>query len=472
MGSPHSPNREETELLKREGCYSLSKSVLQTIKFTNMALGGVFMSDTDGNIGTSSTTSTEKVTGLLFDISKQAKFFEEGAGLAVKDKLQGNVIEINSMDDLKELGITAYSGDTEKDLLFGIPYYHINHFFGIQGSTGRLFIMFADCGVDWNAIEQMQRAAHGMINQLGVWTEQSLWKQTDPEAETYSIDLVTDLQSKAASLADENAPLSILLCANSAVIATAEESVKKVELGKIPTCVINARFVSVLLGQGLDADVSAMQLANPNLTPVGNIGAALGCIASASVQESFAWVNKFNLIGYFPDIEMGFGDVTLNSEDKLTSTLKYSSLNKIQLDDLDDKGYVFLCKYSGLESGVFFSKDQTCSNGDYRTVARNRTIHKSRRAVRNALLPYVNSPLKVDPSTGYLSSAKITMFQNIVSDILTTMQNNEEISGFSVTIDKNQNVLKNDTLIIKYSLVPVGVASRIEVVEGLALTNK
>lgn len=437
-----------------------------------MALGGVFMSDTDGNIGTSSTTSTEKVTGLLFDISKQAKFFKEGAGLAVKDKLQGNVIEINSMDDLKELGITAYSGDTEKDLLFGIPYYHINHFFGIQGSTGRLFIMFADCGVDWNAIEQMQRAAHGMINQLGVWTEQSLWKQTDPEAETYSIDLVTDLQSKAASLADENAPLSILLCANSAVIATDEESVKKVELGKIPTCVINARFVSVLLGQGLDADVSAMQLANQNLTPIGNIGAALGCIASASVQESFAWVNKFNLIGYFPDIEMGFGDVTLNSESKLTSTLKYSSLNKIQLDDLDDKGYIFLCKYSGLESGVFFSKDQTCSNGDYRTVARNRTIHKSRRAVRNALLPYVNSPLKVDPSTGYLSSAKITMFQNIVSDILTTMQNNEEISGFSVTIDKNQNVLKNDTLIIKYSLVPVGVASRIEVVEGLALTNK
>ena len=437
-----------------------------------MALGGVFMSDTDGNIGTSSTTSTEKVTGLLFDISKQAKFFEEGAGLAVKDKLQGNVIEINSMDDLKELGITAYSGDTEKDLLFGIPYYHINHFFGIQGSTGRLFIMFADCGIDWNAIEQMQRAAHGMINQLGVWTEQSLWKQTDPEAETYSIDLVTDLQSKAASLADENAPLSILLCANSAVIATDEESVKKVELGKIPTCVINARFVSVLLGQGLDADVSAMQLANQNLTPIGNIGAALGCIASASVQESFAWVNKFNLIGYFPDIEMGFGDVTLNSESKLTSTLKYSSLNKIQLDDLDDKGYIFLCKYSGLESGVFFSKDQTCSNGDYRTVARNRTIHKSRRAVRNALLPYVNSPLKVDPSTGYLSSAKITMFQNIVSDILTTMQNNEEISGFSVTIDKNQNVLKNDTLIIKYSLVPVGVASRIEVVESLALTNK
>lgn len=436
-------------------------------------LGGVFMSDTDGNIGRSSTTSTEKVTGLLFDISKQSTFFTAGAGLAAKDKLQGNVIEVNSMDDLKELGITAYSGSTEKDLLFGIPYYHINHFFDIQGATGRLFVMFADCSENWDAIDQMQRAAHGMINQLGVWTDQSLWKQTDPEAGTYSVDLVTSLNSKAKALAEENAPLSILLSANSAVVTTTSDSTKQIDLSKIPTCQMGARYVTVTLGQGLDTDVTAMQYANANHTPVGTIGALLGCIALASVQESFAWVNKFNLVGYFPDIEMGFGDVT-EASGKLTSTLKYSSLNKVQLDDLDDKGYVFLCKYSGLENGVYFSKDQTCadSTSDYRTVARNRTINKSRRAVRNALLPYVNSPLKVDPSTGYLSTAKITAFQNIVSDVLLTMQNNEEISGYSVTIDKNQNVLKSDTLIIKYSLVPVGVASRIEVVEGLALTNK
>ena len=33
-------------------------------------------------------------------------------------------------------------------------------------------------------------------------------------------------------------------------------------------------FFTVSLSQGLDKDVSAMQLANPNLTPVANIGAA------------------------------------------------------------------------------------------------------------------------------------------------------------------------------------------------------
>ena len=430
------------------------------------------MRDTDGNIGKNSTTATEKVTGLLFDISKQSKFFTEGAGLAVKDKLDGNVIEVNSMDDLKELGITAYSGDTSKDLLFGIPYYHINHFFSIQGDTGRLFIMFADCSKDWNAIDMMQRASHGLISQLGVWTEQPLWKQTDTSADTYSLNLVQTLNSKAASLADNNAPLSILLSANSAVVGTTDADVKTVNLAKIPSAVTsNSRFVTVLLSQGLDSTVNAMQLANDNSTPVGVVGAALGCLALAGVQESFAWVNKFNLGGYFPDIEMGFGDVT-KTGNKFASTISYSSLSKSQIDTLDDKGYVFLCKYSGLGGGVYFSKDQTCANGDYRTVARNRTIHKSRRNVRNALLPYVNSPLKVDPSTGYLSAAKITMFQNIVTAILGTMQDNEEISGYSVTIDKNQNVLKNDKLVIKYSIVPVGVAASIEVVEGLSLTNK
>ena len=432
------------------------------------------MRDTDGNIGSGPAPSTEKVTGLLFDISKQSNFFTSGAGQALKEKLEGNVIELNSMDDLKELGIVPGTNEPENDLLFGIPYYHIEHFFNIQGANGRLFIMFADCGTNWDAIDQMQRAAHGMINQLGVWTEQNLWNQTDPEAGTYSVDIVTALQSKAVALADDNAPLSIILSANSAILKTKDSTSKQIDLSKIPPCQIDARYVSVIIGQGLDSEVTKMQKANKeNCTPVGTIGALLGCLAKASVQESFAWVNKFNLVGYFPDIEMGFGDVS-EAEDGFKSTLKYSSLNKVQLDLLDDKGYIFLCKYSGLESGVFFSKDQTCANttSDYRTIARNRTINKSRRAVRNALLPYVNSPLKVDPSTGYLSPAKITTFQNIVKDVLMTMQDNEEISGCSVNIDKNQNVLKNDTLIIKYSLVPVGVATKIDVIEGLALTNK
>lgn len=141
-----------------------------------------------------------------------------------------------------------------------------------------------------------------------------------------------------------------------------------------------------------------------------------------------------------------------------------------RLDELDDKGYIFPIKYAGRENGIYISKDQTCSHGDFRTIARNRTINKSRRAVRAALLPYVNSPLMVNPSTGFLAPSKITAFKTLIGDILAKMQAAQEISGYAVTIDPNQNVLVDDTLRISYVLVPVGVAVKIYVEEGLSLT--
>ncbi|MCO7113877.1 DUF2586 family protein [Bacteroides uniformis] len=107
---------------------------------------------------------------------------------------------------------------------------------------------------------------------------------------------------------------------------------------------------------------------------------------------------------------------------------RYESLSPSLLDELDDKGYIFPIKYAGRENGIYISKDQTCSHGDFRTIARNRTINKSRRAVRAALLPYVNSPLMVNPSTGFLAPSKITAFKTLIGDILAKMQAAQEIS--------------------------------------------
>ena len=191
------------------------------------------------------------------------------------------------------------------------------------------------------------------------------------------------------------------------------------------------------------------------------------------MQESIAWVKQFNLFSDdFQEIELGFGDINLTSEDEFTSTNLYESLPITLLNDLDEKGYIFPIRYSGMENGIYISKDRTCDDGDYRTIARNRTINKSRRAVRNALLPYVNAPLLVNPSTGYLAPTKITAFKTIVSDVLNKMKTAGEISGYSVTIDANQNVVITDTLKISYRIVPLGVATAINVEEGLSLTDK
>jgi len=51
------------------------------------------------------------------------------------------------------------------------------------------------------------------------------------------------------------------------------------------------------------------------------------------------------------------------------------------------------------------------------------------------------------------------------------MEGNSEISGYSVLVSSNQNILLTDTLKIIYAIVPVGVTSKIIVEEGFALTN-
>ena len=132
-----------------------------------------------------------------------------------------------------------------------------------------------------------------------------------------------------------------------------------------------------------------------------------------------------------------------------------------------------MTKYAGAEGHVYFTGDQTCSNGDYRRLAYNRAINKSRRGVRISLLPDVNAPILVDPSTGQLSAAKIAYFTNKVERVLSSMVSNAEISGIGkIYIDPAQNVLQNDQLNIQYSIIPVGSTKRINVTEGLALKQE
>lgn len=443
-----------------------------------MALGGVFMSDLDGVIGFEKTSVSEKISGLLFDISGQADFWTKGPAAKVADKLKDAVVEINCIEDAVALGIVPYTGETEdggisKDFLYGIPYYHIRHYFQLNGGTGRLFIAFADCSTDWNALLHMQRASGGVINQFGVWTEQSLWRVADETAEKYVVDLVDDIQLTANSMANENhAPSTFIINANTAKVKTASGTDTKVVFSKIPSCRTKEdRYVAVAISQGVDGDVQAMQLVLTSKTPVGNIGALLGVLSTSNVAESIGFVNAHPMGNYFPDIEMGFGDCEV-ADGALKNTMRYAAMTDKQLNILDDNGYIFLVKYAGLEGQCYFNGDSTCSEGDYRTIARNRVINKSRRGVRQALLPYVNSPLKIDPATGQLSSAQITVFKNLVEDVLKQMVNAEEISGIGqVVIPANQNVLKNDKLILKYTLVPMGTAKTIEVTEGFAVSQ-
>lgn len=447
-----------------------------------MALGNVFIKDVDGNLPSNSYAGNEKVTGLLFDISLQPDLFTAGYGKNNEGKVALNdVIYITnrkqSIKDYEIIERVTVNEENEKNenFLHGIPAYHIREFFRTSGNidgNGKLYIMFADCSENWDAVEIMQRASGGTVNQMGIWTEQPLWK-LNGAAEKYNLNLVKGLNDKAVALAEQNQPLSIVLYANPSNTGTRSEEGNKIDLNKIPSCICEASRVSVIFGQPQNEMVSLMQKRNINHTPPGFLGAVMGSIAKANVHESIAWVKQFNLFNDdFQSIELGFGDINLDVSDEFISLNQYESLSPVLLDDLDDKGYIFPIKYSGRENGIYISKDQTCSSADFRTIARNRTINKSRRQVREALLPYVNSPLMVNPATGFLAASKITAFKTLIGDILNKMKTDQEISGYAVNIDASQNVLVNDTLKIGYVIVPVGVAVKIYVEEGLSLTDK
>ncbi|CDN31863.1 hypothetical protein BN938_1783 [Mucinivorans hirudinis] len=447
-----------------------------------MALGNVFIKDVDGNIPFGGATGNEKVTGLLFDVSKQPDLFAAGYGKNNDSKLKlGDVAYITSLKSATtDFGIIERVETTEDDennvnFLHGIPAYHIREFFRMSGNvdgSGRLYVMFADCSSNWDAIDAMQRVAGGMINQLGVWTEQPLWLLNGSE-QKYNLNIIPTLNGKAEALSNQHQPLSIVLSANPSNTGGDSADNKQIDLNKIPSAICESRRVSAIFGQARSEVINTMQKRNVNNTPVGFLGAMMGAIARAGVQESVAWVKTFNLFDVnFQDIELGFGDINLDAEEEFISLNMYESLSPVLLDDFDEKGYIFPMKYAGRENGVYISKDQTCSRGDYRTIARNRTINKSRRSVRAALLPYVNSPLLVNPATGFLAPAKISAFKTLIGDILAKMQAAQEISGYAVNIDPNQNVLVDDTLRISFVLVPVGVATKIYVEEGLSLTAK
>ena len=121
---------------------------------TNTNLGGVFSKDTDGNIGSGALVSTENVCGLIFDTNGfDNPFGQEKTGEDLKTLVaniasttfaNGNVIELNSMKDVKAAGI-------DENVMNGLVYHHLNNFFTLAGNNQRLFLSFMNSSTDRRA---------------------------------------------------------------------------------------------------------------------------------------------------------------------------------------------------------------------------------------------------------------------------------------------------------------------------------
>ena len=246
-----------------------------------MAVGKISFLREDGNLNTPAIGS-DHVSGLPFDIPANTSM---PAGIKL-----GDVVQIFSLNEAVSLGVTEYD-EEGVNFYHGIPHFHISEYFRMK-PDGSLYIMFANCANNWDAIKTMQSVAQGEIRQLGIWTAKNLWPIC-PGDNPYTLNLVADINSVAEVLANEHRPLSVLLGSNTSC-ADSTKANKTINLTKIPTCIGDFPRVTALIGQGKSDTLRKMQISHPDNATIGTLGTALGCVSNAKVCESIAWVDQFN----------------------------------------------------------------------------------------------------------------------------------------------------------------------------------
>jgi hypothetical protein len=260
-------------------------------------------------------------------------------------------------------------------------------------------------------------------------------------------DVTSVLQAAATTWATSHAPVQFVAgfepvaTANLTTIASADT--------------LNAPNVSVVLF-GSHVGKGAALATSTSKAYISAIGAVLGAIAAASVHESIAWVQKFNLSD----------GVELETVRVADGTVPTDSV----LNGLNDKRYIVGRKHIGI-AGTYLNDSHaaTVATSDYAMLESTRTVNKARRLLRTAMLPRLNSPVLIDATSGKLDSGTVAELEALGLTGLQAMLQAGEVSGIDVYVNPDQNVLSTGQLQIEVRIVPVGVARNIRITIGLTL---
>lgn len=340
-------------------------------------------------------------------------------------------VPLGSIEDLEALGFDKVEGSNDEKYV----HYHVSEFFRMNPGATLWFgyKQYNDLN-QFSEVVDLCRKANGKIRQLAVATPDTAFATT----------LVGYLQTQAQALEAADMPAVILYTANITSIASLTTDLST----------LNAPKVSVIIGQ--DGGATGKALFDAQSRSISCIGNALGCVSLASVHESIAWLQKFNVASGELDVP-AFADGSLYTE---TSTGV--------IDTLNTNRYIFLRKFNGI-GGTYYNDSHVCApiaNNDYAYIEANRTMDKAIRGVRAYLLPQLNGPVKVDAATGKLDTAFISALETLGGRALEQMERDGELSGYKVVINPDQNVLSTGQLVINIAQVPKGIMRSIIVKIG------
>lgn len=367
-------------------------------------------------------------------------------GVAVSGKLAlGTTYKLNGIDDAVALGVTAAYDTTNSVLVYAL----LAELFRINPDATVYLLVAPQATTMADLVDPTKTFGPQIIREADFKIVQLAIGYNPPSG--YEETLATGLDAqviatvpKAQLLADYadsiHAPLSAI-------------GIEGLHFNGLVSAAIDLRTlasnkVSVVIAQDKS---SAAATARPNHA---GIGAWAGCQSLALVHENIGWPEKFPLTD------------TKNAkwlQAGLSGGTALSSYSPAQLDQLNDKGFVFVRQIAQL-AGVYFNDSHTCTavSDDYCRSERNRVMDKAIKAVRSVLVLKLNSPLLVDSETGFLQPYVVSDFETLAQSQLDDMQRNGEISGGTAYINPEQDVLSSDEIEVEGEIVPLGLAHTIK----------
>lgn len=383
---------------------------------------------------------TDYVSGLLI---YDEKFLDTASFITNGITTFTNTNRIIAFDRMADVTATGLS---ETNVLAKEYWYQIKEYFRVN-PNGKLFVglyndttkLGSPTALTFEQIYTMQVFAEGEIRQIGVYNTKS----------DYSTAQVELIQGVCAECETDHMPLSAVYGANFVgsifTDLTALDSLRSLST-------VSPKVSVTLLQDGANVG-KALFTSEGNSIPA--VGALIGVISLSLVNESIAWIQKFNIAsgGELETIAFVNGDL-------------YTTYTKTELTDINTLGYIFGVKHIGI-AGTYFNDNHTADSilSDYAYISEVRTIDKAIRKVRTALLPQLNRPIRIT-SAGKIESTTIAFLQNVANKPLDLMIGAGELSAAKVSIDSNQNILTNSKLMVTIQLIPYGTARVISITIG------
>jgi hypothetical protein len=158
----------------------------------------------------------------------------------------------------------------------------------------------------------------------------------------------------------------------------------------------------------------------------------------------------------------------------LSSGTALNEYSDTDLDNLDEKGYIFFAPIVNLDgisstAGIFINDTHTCAKitSDYAYGENNRTIKKAIKLAKAALTPKVKGRLYVDENTGFMAPETIKDLETTTKVSLDPMLAAGDISGgVDAYINPEQNVLATSEFEVYLTFIPVAIGRRITLKVG------